>query len=91
MFLGGGHVEDIRGRSGGAGVDHAFRRDDCGVGAADSPALRLHPRVRRGAGLGEKRDGGDNRPHPAWTPRARGITIGGRVGLEGGLRSLKPQ
>ena len=38
--VGGGHVEDIRGRGGGVGVDHAFRRDDRGLGAADSPALR---------------------------------------------------
>src|ERR1700682_179745 len=40
---GGGHVEDIRGRGCGAGIDHAVRRDDRGLGAGDSPALRLVP------------------------------------------------
>ena len=91
MFLGGGHVEDIRGRSGGAGVDHAFRRDDCGVGAADSPALRLHPRVRRGQALGKSGTAATIARIPRGLPGPEASPLGGRVGLEGGLRSLKPQ
>ena len=39
-YTGDRHVEDIRGRSGSAGVDRAVRRDDRGLGTADSPALR---------------------------------------------------
>src|SRR6266851_2281394 len=89
---GGGRVEDIRGRSRGAGVDYAVCRNDRGLGAADSPALTPHPALCAGrAGLGEKRDGGCNCVPPTWTPRARGITIEGRVGPTGRSRPLKPQ
>ena len=34
------HVEDVRGGGGGAGLDFAVRRNDRGLGAADSPILR---------------------------------------------------
>jgi hypothetical protein len=43
---GGRHVEDIRGRGCGAGVDHTFRRDDRHLGAADSPTLKATPGAR---------------------------------------------
>jgi hypothetical protein len=70
LFQGGGDVEGIRGRSGSAGIDHAVRRDDRGLGAADSAVLRRvdgngrnhAPRRRRlgdaflGTRLGEKPD-----------------------------------
>src|SRR6266550_2448549 len=89
---GGGHVEDIRGRSCGAGVDHAFRRDGRGVGAVDPPALRWPQRCAPSGGrLGEKRDRGCNCAPPAWTSRTPGVTIEGRVGPRGGPRPLKPQ
>jgi hypothetical protein len=52
-----GDVEDIRGRSGGFGVDLAVCRDDRRLGAIDPAAVRSGGRERRGA-LGEKPDGG---------------------------------
>jgi hypothetical protein len=55
------------------------------------PQLETSVMPRSGRRLGEKRDGGCNCVPPTWTPRARGITIEGRVGPRGGSRSLKPQ
>jgi len=52
-----------------AGVDRAVRRDDRGLGTADSPSFdRVTPGVKPlRAGLGEKRDGGCNCAPPTWT------------------------
>ena len=47
---GGGHVEGFRGRGGGAGVDHAVRRDDRGLGPADPPIVRTSPDRPRSLG-----------------------------------------
>ena len=48
---GGGYVEGIRGRSGGAGVDHAVYRNDRDLGAIDPPALKGGPGRDLGAGF----------------------------------------
>ena len=74
---GGRHVEDIRGRGCGTGVDHTFRRDDRHLGAVDSPTLtQPHPPGQHGrarparqglgikTGAGENRDGGHQLPVP---------------------------
>lgn len=47
-----GCVEDIRGRGCSIGVDHAVRRDDRGLGGADSPALTARAWERRGGQTG---------------------------------------
>src|SRR5260370_29461750 len=69
---GDGYVEDIRGRSGGAGVDYAVCRDDRGLGAADPSALTLQPRRwadgREGMGWG-KAGWRATIAACAWTPR----------------------
>src|ERR1700722_7950246 len=78
MFLsGGGHVEDFRGRGSCIGLDCAVCRDDRGLGAADSPALRCSqtsptPWGKAGRRVGMAPSAGT---HP--TP---GITIEWRVG-----------
>ena len=66
-------VADVRGRSGGAGVDYAVCRDDCGLGAGDSAALRrtgnlTHAPCRR---AGEKPDGGRAARVPRGLRRAK--------------------
>jgi hypothetical protein len=52
--IGGGHVEDLCGRSSGAGVNHAVHRNDRGLGAADPPVLGV--RGHRGHLFGDIAD-----------------------------------
>ena len=79
-------VENVRGRSRCAGVDYAVCRDDCGLGAADSPALGWsgeRPRLASRRGLCGPfcspwgKAGWRARGVPStWTPLAQRITIG---------------
>lgn len=93
MFLlcskvGAKNVEDLRGRSCGAGVDHAFRRDGRGLGPTDPSALRPSPRRQRAGG---KRGRVGLSEGSTWTPLPQGITIERRVGLPRHSHPLKPQ
>src|SRR2546421_12288475 len=72
-------VADVCGRSGGAGVDYAVCRDDCGLGAGDSAALRRTGNLtqvvqRRAWGKAGWRA---RKLRSAWTRQGQGITIAG--------------
>ena len=80
-IVGVGHVEDVCGRSRGAGVDYAVCRDDRGLGATDSPALmRLAARQVRRAG--EKPDGGREERVPRGLRKAKASPLRWRVGAQ---------
>src|SRR3979490_2687388 len=91
-YPGGRHVEDIRGRGGGAGIDHAVRRDDRGLGAGDSPALKLS--VARGTSLephpGEKLDDRRKSPVRRGLRGAKASPLRGESAFEGHERPSSP-
>jgi len=99
LTSGGRNVEDVRGRGCGAGVNHAFRRDNRDLGAADSSALRpaaagVGPERGRGGSqeqVGEKRDGGLKSPAPRGQFAPEASPSRGESAFEGRSRSLKPQ
>src|SRR5258705_9622720 len=89
-------VADVRGRSGGAGVDYAVCRDDRGLGTGDSAALRRIGNLieadpsRLADGLGKSRMAGAEAAFRVDSARPRHHHYGGESARMRGWRSPPP-